>query len=203
MALGWLAYWKTCVQGGFANSQTELWRNMRQSPIQAITVIVLVFSPLYRSVESYAVGAKAIVNIYEQQVQTARFVHRYFDKSVIGALDVGAIAYYSNCKLQDLWGLGTMDFAQLKLKNVYKPTSIDSVSRKLGIELAIVYGRPMNISAWKKVESWVIRENMVCSKDTVDFYALNPVAYSRLKQHLIAFRDSLPKSVIVIPSVTK
>lgn len=203
MALGWLAYWKTCVQAGFVNSQAELWRNLRQSPIQAIIVIALVFSPLYRSVESYAVGAKAIVNIYEQQVQTARFVQKYFDKAVIGALDVGAIAYYSDCKLLDLWGLGTMDFAQLKLKNQYKPAEIDSVSQKLGMELAIVYGRPMNRPSWKKVESWAIRENMVCAQDTVDFYALNPDAYSRLKKHLIAFRDSLPKSVIVIPAQTK
>ena len=203
MALGWLAFWKTCVQAGFVNSQTELLRNLRQTPIQAMIVIALVFSPLYRSVESYAVGAKAIVNIYEQQVQTARFVHRYFDKSVIGALDVGAIAYYSDCKLQDLWGLGTMDFAQLKLKNLYKPAAIDSVGQKLGMELAIVYGRPMNRPDWQKVESWAIRENKVCAQDTVDFYALNQNTYSRLKQHLIAFRDSLPKSVIVIPSETK
>jgi hypothetical protein len=203
MALGWLAYWKTCVQAGFVNSQSELLRNMRQSPIQAIIVIVLVFSPLYRSVESYAVGSKAIVNIYEQQVQTARFVHRYFNKSVIGAIDVGAIAYYSDCKLQDLWGLGTMDFAQLKLKNLYISAPIDSVSRKLGMEIAIVYGRPMNRPSWQKVESWVIRENMVCSNDTVDFYALNQDAFYQLKQHLIAFRDSLPKSVIVIPEKAK
>jgi hypothetical protein len=112
---------------------------------------------------------------------------------------VGAIAYYSNCKLEDLWGLGTMDFAKLKLQDRYRPAEIDSVCRKLGMEVAIGYGNPIREPGWVKAESWAIQDNRVCARDTVDFYALNPSALNKLEENLKNFRSSLPKSVIVIP----
>jgi len=199
MALAWIAVWKTLVQESISRTVFSFTSWFKKSPAMAILVLCLALSPVYRSVESFANGSKAIVNIFEQQVQTARFVKQYYDRDIIGAIDVGAIAYYSDCRLEDLWGLGTMDFARLKLQNRYRPAEIDSVCRKLGIEMAIAYGNPIREPGWVKAESWAIRDNRVCARDTVDFYALNPQALSRLEQNLASFRERLPASVIVIP----
>ena len=187
------------VQSGVAGNDFSLAAWVKNSPLQALLIACLVLSPVYRSVESFANGSKAIVNIFEQQVQTARFVRQFYDRDIIGAIDVGAIAYYSDCRLEDLWGLGTMDFARLKLENRYRPAEIDSVCRKLGMEVAIGYGNPIREPGWVRAESWAIQDNRVCARDTVDFYALNPSALDRLEKNLALFRRQLPPSVLVIP----
>lgn len=199
MALAWIAIWKTLVQSGAAGKGFDLLEWIRRSQMPALLIFCLALSPVYRSVESFANGSKAIVNIYQQQVQTAKFVQNYYNQATVGAIDVGAIAYYSDCRLEDLWGLGTMDFARLKLQKRYGPAEIDSVCRKLGIEVVIGYGNPIREPGWVMAESWAIRDNRVCAQDTIDFYALRPAALSRLKKNLGLFRSSLPKSVIVIP----
>ena len=200
MALAWIAFWKTLIQSGSISGDFNFLVWIRNFPVQALLYLCLVFSPLYRFTESFFNGSKAIVNIYEQQVQTARFVKAFYDSDTIGAIDVGAIAYYSKCRLEDLWGLGTLDFARLKLENRYRPAEIDSVCRKLGIEVAIAYGNPIKEPGWVKAESWAIQDNRVCARDTVDFYALNPVALKRLEKNLAEFRGKLPTSVLVIPN---
>ena len=199
MALSWIALWKTLVQGAVPSAGFSLAAWVKKSRVQALLIFCLALSPVYRSIESFANGSKAIVNIFEQQVQTARFVQQFYDHDIVGAIDVGAIAYYSNCRLEDLWGLGTMDFAKLKLQNRYRSAEIDSVCRKLGMEFAIGYGNPIREPGWVKAESWAIRDNRVCAQDTVDFYALNPAALARLERNLAVFRSRLPESVIVIP----
>jgi hypothetical protein len=198
MGLSWIVVCKVLVQSGILNAASIRQRIAEKDIMLILLVSFLLITPLARSVKSYFDGRMAIVNIYEQQVQTALFVRKYYDDAVVAAIDVGAIAYYSNCLLQDLWGLGTMDFARLKLQNRYRPAEIDSVCRKLSVEIAIGYGNPIRQPGWKMTESWVIQDNRVCSKDTVDFYALHPDSYRKLHSHLRQFRSSLPDKVLVI-----
>jgi len=41
------------------------------------------------------------VRIYEQQYPVAAFVHRNFWKDVFGINDIGAVAYFSECRKLD------------------------------------------------------------------------------------------------------
>ena len=198
MALAWVAIWKTLVQRFFSDVPFRPGLLTANSPTKALLIICLAFSPFYRFAESFANGSKAIVNIFEQQVQTARFVKKFYNHSTVAAIDVGAIAYYSDCRLEDLWGLGTMDFARLKLENRYRPAEIDSVCRKLGVDLVIGYGNPVREPGWVRAESWAIQDNRVCARDTVDFYALSPSTLPKLENSLSTFRKELPPSVLVI-----
>lgn len=198
MGLSWLVIWKTLVQSGFA-SRNYLLQLIRKKDIMVMVLIpVMALSPVYRSIISFVDGSIAMVNIFEQQVQTALFVKSFYNKDRIAAIDVGAIAYYADCRLEDLWGLGTMDFARLKLEGRYGPHEIDSVCRKLGVEMAIGYGNPIREPGWKIAGSWAIQNNQVCARDTVDFYALNPLAFQKLKKNLDEFRSELPSTVLVI-----
>jgi len=140
-----------------------------------------------------------MVNIFEQQVQSAQFVKRYYDKAVVGAIDVGAIAYYSNCRLLDLWGLGDLDIARLKLNNTYNPKAINAVCQNKKMEIAIAYGNNLDHPDWNIVESWIIYNNAVCSQDTIVFYAVSPTALPKLKSNLNQFHSLLPKTVKVVP----
>ena len=200
MGLSWIVVCKVLVQSGIFNAISIRQRMAEKDIMLILFVPLLLFTPLARSVKSYFDGRMAIVNIYEQQVQTALFVRQYYDDAVVAAIDVGAIAYYSNCRLQDLWGLGNMNFAQLKLQNRYRSAEIDSVCRKLSVEIALTYGYPIRNHGWKKAESWAIQDNRVCARDTVDFFALNLESCQKLRRHLNQFRSRLPEKVIVIHS---
>jgi len=198
MGLAWIAFFRSIAGSGFAGDGFEISGWLKKNSFQVMLFSVLIFSPLYRCVESFLNGSKAIVNIYEQQVQTGKFVRQFYNKSCVAAIDVGAIAYYSDCRLIDLWGLGNMEFARLKLENRYRPAEIDSVCRMLGVELAIAYGNPVKEPGWNIQESWAIQDNRVCARDTVDFYSLDPQKGDLLRKNLSEFRPRLPARVLVI-----
>ncbi len=201
MALAWVAIWKHLVQEqGFSCSGEILQKLVRQKAF-ALAIGAFLLSPLYRSMDSYVVGTRAMVNIYEQQVQMAEFVKKYYNKATVGALDVGAIAYLSDCKLLDIWGLGDLDFARLKLKNAYVPDSIHALCMAKKMDLAIVYGNDMVHPEWQKTESWIISHNAVCSRDTIDFYAFSDQDRQVLRQRLDDFHPRLPSTIRVFRPV--
>ncbi len=198
MALAWVAFWKTTCQTKVTVSFTGLKQLLAASPTQAILYLALIVSPLYRSVDSYVVGTRAMVNIYDQQVQMARFVQSHYNKETIGAIDIGAVAYYSDAKVLDLWGLADLDIAWLKLKNIYTADRIDRICKAKNMTMAIGYGNLMKHPDWEKVESWVMPHNVVCSRDTIDFYAFTPKTRTALRNNLRQFHPRLPKTVRIL-----
>lgn len=195
MAMGWLVIWKVICQSQWIKSTADLVGFFRSKYPQPLIGLIFLFSPLYRSLDSFSVGTRAMVNIFEQQVQSARFIHQFYNTASVGAIDVGAIAYYSDCKLLDIWGLGSMEMAMLKIKGRYLAGPVDHLCRKKKMEMAVVYKKKLGHPSWVKIASWVMLNNAVCSADTIDFIAINPDDRIRLRQNLIKFDPSLPKTV--------
>ena len=198
MAMSWVAFWRWL-------SHQPYWQNLqnyslyfRQNSTQALLFILLILSPIYRSAESYAIGTRAMVNIYQQQVQMARFVHQFYNTAAVGALDVGAIAYYTDCRLIDLWGLGDIEIARLKLARRYNSYAITQSVKKRNMAIAIAYGRVTKHPEWNKVANWIIPHNVVCARDTIHFYGLGDAAARQLKQNLVEFQPNLPEGVGVL-----
>jgi hypothetical protein len=198
MALAWVAFWKTTCQTKVTVGFISLKQILISSPTQSLLYLALIFSPLYRSIDSYVVGTRAMVNIYDQQVQMARFIRSYYNDDTIGAIDIGAVAYYSDAKVLDLWGLADLDIAWLKLKNNYTSEGINQICKAKNMSIAIGYGNLMKHPDWKKVESWVMPHNVVCSRDTIDFYAFTPNSRSELIQNLKHFHSELPKTIRIL-----
>jgi len=198
MALAWVAFWKTTCQTNVTVSFDSLRQILFASPVQSILYLALIISPLYRSVDSYVVGTRAMVNIYDQQVQMARFVKSYYNNETVGAIDIGAVAYYSDAKVLDLWGLADLDIAWLKLKNIYSAEGVARVCKQKNMTMAIGYGKHLDSPEWHRVERWVMPHNVVCSRDTIDFYAFTPKTREELRQNLILFHPRLPVTVRVL-----
>jgi hypothetical protein len=199
MAAAWLVFWKTICQSGLVRKTASLWKEFREQPFTGLLYGLLLLSPLWRSIDSYATGTRAMVNIYQQQVQTGKFIGQHFNKAVVGAIDIGAIAWYSDCKLIDLWGLADMDIARLKMARQYEVEPIHGLCVKKKMEVAVVYGNLMPHPAWQKVESWIIPNNAVCARDTLFFVAFTPESRAQLKNALQSYRKQLPGDVKVIP----
>jgi hypothetical protein len=143
---------------------------------------------------------RAARDIYQQQIQTARFVSQYYDGQSIALNDIGAVAFFTNARCLDLVGLASRDVLALKLRGRLDSRAIEQLGREHGVRLAIVYerwfsGRTALPPSWTIVGRWKIPERLVSADDTVAICAVGDGEQTSLRDHLRAFAPSLPAGV--------
>jgi hypothetical protein len=143
-------------------------------------------------------------NIYEMQYQMALFLNRYYPDEPAAANDIGAVSFYNEFPLLDLYGLASMDVARAKLNGTYDTETIARLVRQTGAPVIVVYdywftrygGLPAD---WVKVAEWRFTDCYVCGGDTVSFYAADAEAAVRLRGRLAEFAAALPARVQYVP----
>jgi len=167
-----------------------------------------------RGAEALARVPKACGNIFEQQIQVAEFLDAHFEGQTVAVNDVGAVAFFGNVRVLDLWGLASLDVARARLHGIFDRNAIESLAREEGCALAVVYdawyepgafggippGRPGGLPAsWQRVQQWRIRDNVVAGEDAVSFYALDSRGVQPLAEALTRYAPSLPPRVTALP----
>jgi len=118
------------------------------------------------------------IDTYEQQVQAARFVHRYYYRYGLSLNQPGILSYFSEGRKVDI-------------TSVYS----DSLSMQLGARMAIVTGAPSGVQPlsprWGKVASWNNPGN------SIFFYASDTGTGRRLKENLREYERRLPAGLRV------
>jgi hypothetical protein len=145
-------------------------------------------------------SVQACKNIFDQQYQMAQFSRSNYLKSSIAANDIGAISYFTDATIVDLWGLSTLEVTKSKKGKYWTPGFLDSLSRARGVKMAMIYDSWFTdslTSKWKKVATWQIQNNVICGDDIVSFYALDNSEYLPLYNNLKAYEPRLPSSVVV------
>jgi hypothetical protein len=142
----------------------------------------------------------AVRNIYEMQYQMAAFLNRYYPQGPAAVNDIGAVSFYNDFPLLDLYGLASMDVARAKLGGTYDTQRIGRLTAESGARVVIVYdywfdrygGLPPD---WAKVGEWHFTDCYVCGGDTVSFYAPSAADAGALRGRLDAYEESLPARV--------
>ncbi len=175
---------------------------MRLTPAgaAALAVTVLLLLPLaYRGGNALAAYPTAVRNIHEQQVQMARFVNRFYNGKTIVANDIGAISYYADISLIDIIGLANRQTGGWWRDGTWSPEKVNQLAREQGAALAILYPEWFDLypqpADWVEVGRWQIADNIVCTSDTVSFYALSPAQADEIAQNLRTFSSALPETV--------
>ncbi|HEY2518355.1 MAG TPA: polysaccharide biosynthesis/export family protein [Polyangiaceae bacterium] len=140
----------------------------------------------------------AVQNIFQQQVQTARFLGRYFPNDPVAVNDIGAVAYYGDEPIVDLVGIATLDIAKAKsMKHDNRLTAAQVTSFTKDAPVAVVYEEWVaNIPAsWVRLARLRIDSNKVCALDHVAVYATSGEAVPRVLAALREFAPSLPPEV--------
>ncbi len=153
-----------------------------------------------RAVLADNLAPMATRNIYEQQVQVARFLHQFYDQSNVALNDIGAISYFTDVRPFDLFGLGSNEVTRAKMEGRFQRGFIDAEASRRHLELAVVYdtwydeygGLP---KSWIKVAEWEIYDNVVCGSPIVAFYATSRERAALLEKNLMEFTPSLPREV--------
>lgn len=142
----------------------------------------------------------APANIYEQQLQAARFLSTY-PAGDVALVDVGAAAYFNpKLRILDMVGLATQQVADLRRAKAYNPAALDALVRRRGTTIAVycddyakTFGPPP--PRWVKVGSWTIAQQVVVYGKTLSFYALDAAEAPRLIERLRAYSEALPETV--------
>ncbi|HWJ89835.1 MAG TPA: hypothetical protein VNR87_01920 [Flavisolibacter sp.] len=124
-----------------------------------ILLFFLALPLLLRVSAAYTKAGRACINIYEQQYQMGRFLQKFYPDEGVAANDIGAVAYFTNGRVVDLWGLGDFDIAKSRRKKYWTPSFLDTISRRKNARLAIVYDSWFNDSLgrhWQKLATWKI-----------------------------------------------
>jgi hypothetical protein len=168
--------------------------------ILLVLVFFLFFPIALRSTSALEKSVQACKNIYDQQYQMARFSKNNYFNSAIAANDIGAVSYFTNASIVDLWGLATIEVTRSKKQKYWTPQFLDSLSRSRNVKVAMIYDSWFSdtlTSKWRKVATWKIQNNVICGDDIVSFYALDNTEYLNLYNKLKAYEPGLPPSVVV------
>ena len=180
-----------------------LFATLRRSPALAacaFVVTVVAFAPLARrAVDAANVTPLACQNIFEQQVQSARFLARFFKDDKVAINDIGAVAYFGDEKMVDLVGLASLPVAKAKGLRIEQPLTRAQVEELTqGVTVAIVYDEwfPDSIPAtWLRVGRWHIDDCKSPAFPDVSVYATTDASVPRVIAALREFAKALPAGV--------
>lgn len=178
-------------------------RYCRKEILISVLIAMNVLLLVYKGWIAHKVMDNGGKNIYEQQIQSARFLHTYYNNSKIVANDIGAISYYTDIHLLDIVGLGSEEtIAFNDNRKTFDHKFEDFLTRyclKNQYDIAVVYDGwlqghiPKN---WKKAAVLKIKNKVTVARLEVSIYSINRDNFQLLKQNIRNF--NWDKNVTVI-----
>jgi hypothetical protein len=167
-----------------------------------LALLALAVPLAVRCVQSIRAAPRAMRNIYEQQFQMGRFVRAHFRDREIAVNDLGAVGFYGEARVEDLFGLATPAIARAKLERRYDTAFIDRYCGERGVEAALVYQRWFRTAgrlprSWRPLARWTIPDNVVAGDSAVTILATDAAKADRVRAALRAFVPTLPPRVRV------
>ncbi len=169
-------------------------------PAIILVAFILIFPLLLRSAAAFSKAKQACINIYEQQNQMGNFIKKYYNNDVVAVNDIGAVSYFKQNGVFDLWGLADIDVAKSKRNNYSTPAFLYNLANSKNVKLAVVYDSWFDsslLNKWQKVATWQIKNNVICGDSIVSFYAVKNNFLPALKANLESYQASLPADVKV------
>lgn len=165
-------------------------------------LMLVVLSPFFVRMLTAAGILHASMEYYKQQYQMAQFCKSYAGDMTIALNDIGMVNYYTENKIFDLLGLSDIDVAKHRLNRTYSTSVIESLGIKENVKLVMCYGNWFDEygglpASWKKIAEWTMTDrNLYLGNSTVDIYITDPADEKYIREKLIEYSGSLPKSVI-------
>lgn len=179
----------------------------RGALIGFVFIVIGVYSLVSRANEGITLTPRASRNIYQQHYQIARFVGTYYQDTVVGVNDIGAVGFYTDVPYVDLWGLADKEIGNLRLRGQYSGEEIGRIAIERNMNIAVIYrdwfqeglygwSRVIGLpNGWQRIATWTIPDNVITGGDTVTFYAVDPEIVDGLRRNLQEFAQQLPSEV--------
>jgi len=164
----------------------------------ALLVLVVLAPLMYRAGLSHIQTVPATNNIYAKQYQMVRFVQDFYPRDEIVINDLGALSYYTDAKLFDLWGLGSHDIVRVKRSQKLSAVEVSRLLESGDYMIAMIYDSwfPRDVhELWTKVGEWTVQDVVCEICHTISFYALSKSHAPVLAERLKLFSTRLPQGV--------
>jgi hypothetical protein len=115
-------------------------------------------------------------NIYDQQIQMAMIVKTLPETSNIAVNDIGAVSYYNNNKILDLYGIASKEVFQLKQNKSFTSQNLRNLLKEENIDIAMVYTSWFDTSIFnefKPISMLQLQNNVVCGDTLVTIFQEN------------------------------
>jgi hypothetical protein len=132
--------------------------------------------------------------LYHEQIQVARFLHRYYPWEGITLNEMGALSWFTDGPKVDLTGLSSYSVLLGQRRHYASPLSSDSLSWWAYAHLAILSGRHASVRPaghWDEIVTWNIAGNRI------KFYSLDTANGRLLRLHMQEYEHGLPADVRV------
>lgn len=132
-------------------------------------------------------------NLYYNQYKLAQFLKKYYHSETIVANDIGAITYFTNIEVLDMYGLGSTGVAKYKYKNPDGNNFsyfMEELSHRKNARIAVIYPEwfgkqiPKN---WVLVGKWKMSDFRNPHIRYVNFYAVTKSDIPYLRKSLKEF----------------
>ena len=191
------------------------WTGLERARLpQYAAVAFLAFFPAFLLVKRGGLSLRDTPRVmrdrYLGHYQYGQFVREHYPNGRIVINDIGAMTFFSDARILDLYGLGSLKPLELA-KTLGDGSRQDSAgwrkavaawAKAEGAQVAILQiGWETEVlekipEAWVKVGQWELPRNVEFPEDLVTaFYAVDPAGVDRLAASLKAFKDKLPRAV--------
>ena len=181
-----------------------------------IAIAVFFFS--LRIIRTEMFVEEGVREIYQQQLQSARFLARYYNREAVDVVDVGAVSFLHDGPVLDVYGLASNAVTRLKMRHLWNADAMDRLTQASGAQVAIVYPEHLEVermpAGWHCMETWtipaapshlrygdyaLISAYPAVWEWTVSIWATKEAAVEPLRSRLAEFRSSLPPAVKATP----
>jgi hypothetical protein len=147
-------------------------------------------------------SVRASADRFDEHIQMARFVQRFYDRDTVVINDIGAVSYYSHAHLLDIVGLGSaLPVAILQTGRDVAPQDLTQWAASSGATVGLLNEqwtvvRKILPPAWIQAATLHFPRNTVFPDHDFSFYAITPQDVPRLCRSLAAFRPSSPRDAL-------
>lgn len=199
-SFGWLYRYEAYLLALIIITIPLFLEKLSKNNFTTITLILLSFLFIPRYLESEKDLEFSNKNIFSQQVQLGKFLHKYFNNKTIIANDIGAICYYSEIKLIDIVGLGSIDILKARKQSPKKYREyLENINY---YDLMIVYDSWFGHRKLKNREKYaelINTHRQVYGNNIVSFYVPKN---SKIRNYIISslseFKKEIPKDTKLI-----
>lgn len=164
--------------------------------------LYLLLPPLaQRASETMKKTPMAMHDRYLEHLQPARFVQAYYPRAAVVANDIGALAYFTDCRVLDLYGLGDMEPLRLRFgPSGYGRPEVLAWTRRENAEIAILQTQWREVYSripreWVLVALWRIPRNVVFGDTRIGLFATRPESAPVLARNIADFALQLPQGM--------
>lgn len=178
---------------------------IKKEKLVCLFIAANVFLMIYKLWVAHPIMSNGGKNIYEQQVQSAKFLNQFYNTSRVVANDIGAICYYTDIHLLDIAGLGSVETIPFNENKKAFGQNFENFLSKYCLDhqydIAVVYEEWLQGHVpfyWKKAATLKIEDKMTVARLEVSVYSVNTKNLEELKQNIKKFNWNKNITVTII-----